>query len=95
MPTPIMITTGTTATGDIITGTCAKYIVKGMPVVTLTNPVAGPVCTGVVSASTAVNKICMGLPMADVTAVVNGANTVTGVPLATTAVNTAAVNYLI
>lgn len=90
-----MITTGTTATGDIITGTCANYLVMGMPVVTLTNPVAGPVCTGVMTSTTAVNKVIMGLPVADVTAVISGANTVTGVPLSTVAANTTATNYLI
>lgn len=95
MPTPIMITTGTTATGDIITGTCAKFIVKGMPVVALTNPVSGPACAGVMSNTTAVNKLCMGLPIADVTAMANGANPATGVPVATAAANSTAVNYLI
>lgn len=95
MPTPIMITTGTSATGDIITGTNVKFLVKGMPVVTLTNPVAGPVCTGVMTSTTAVNKICMGLPLADVTAMVTGANTVTGVPMTTVAANTTAMNYLV
>lgn len=95
MPTPIMTTTGTTATGDIITGTCAKYLVKGMPVVTLTNPVSGPACAGVMVNTTAVNKVCMGLPVADVTAMANGANPATGVPVATAAAVSTAVNYLI
>lgn len=95
MPTPIMTTTGTTATGDIVTGVCAKYLVKGMPIATLTNPVSGAACVGVLSNTTAVNKVCMGLPVADVTAMANGANPATGVPVATAAAVSTAVNYLI
>lgn len=94
MPTPIMITTGVSATGDIVTGTAVNFLVHGLPIATLTSPVAGPMCAGVLSVSTAVNKLVHGLPMANITSVATGANPITGVPVTTAAVVTTGINYI-
>ena len=72
MPTPIMVTTGTSVTGDLITGTAPTFLVKGLPIATITSPVSGAACTGVIAGSTAVNKIVHGLPMANITSMASG-----------------------
>ena len=87
MPTPIMITTGVSATGDVVTGTAVNFLVHGLPIATLTSPVAGPMCAGV-------NKLVHGLPMANITSVATGANPITGVPVTTAAVVTTGINYI-
>lgn len=94
MPTPIMVTTGTTVTGDLVTGTAPTFLVKGLPVATVTAPVAGAACTGVIASSTAVRMMVNGLPVANITATVSGANTVTGVPVTTSAMATTGVNMI-
>ncbi len=94
MPTPIMVTAGTTVTGDIITGTAPTFLVMGMPVATLTSPVAGAACTGVLASSTAVTFLINGLPAANITAMASGVNTVTGVPVTTCAMATAGVTFI-
>lgn len=94
-PTPIMITTGTSATGDIITGTAVKLLINGLPAATLTAPVAGAACTGLVAASSAAKCIVNGLPVANITAGINGVNPATGVPIATTAINSSATSFIV
>ena len=89
-----MVTTGTTVTGDVIAGTAPNYLVKGMPVATVTAPVAGAACTGVIASSTATHLIVNGLPVANITSTVSGANTVTGVPVTTSAMATTGVNVI-
>lgn len=94
MPTPIMVTTGTSVTGDIITGTAPNFLVKGLPVATMTSPVSGPACAGVIANTTAVTKLVNGLPLANITSVATGANPATGVPVTTSAMVTTGVNYI-
>lgn len=95
MPTPIMVTTGTSVTGDLITGTAVKLLVRGMPVATMTAPVSGAACTGLITATTAVNKLVMGLPMANITSAASGVNPATGAPVTTTAMATTGVNIIV
>ncbi|MEG0332918.1 MAG: hypothetical protein RR607_00395 [Akkermansia sp.] len=94
MPTPLMVTTGTTATGDIITGTCAKILVKGMPVATITSPVSGATCVGVISSTSAVKLLFMGLPAANITSPVVGAHPITGIPITVPAMMSNAINII-
>lgn len=94
MPTPIMVTTGTSVTGDLITGTAPTFLVKGLPVATMTSPVSGAACTGVVANTTAVTKIVNGLPLANVTSMATGVNPATGVPVTTSAMVTSGINYI-
>lgn len=94
MPTPIMVTTGTSVTGDLITGTTPTFLVKGLPIATITSPVSGAACTGVIAGSTAVNKIVHGLPMANITSMASGVNPATGVPVTTSAMVTAGITYI-
>ena len=84
MPTPIATIANATATGDVVVGPGGvTTIVKGLPVACLGDAVAGPMCTGVITATTAVNKICKGRPLANLGSVVTGVNPMTGVPVAT------------
>lgn len=84
MPTPIATIANLTATGDVIVGPGGiTSIVKGLPVACMGDAVAGPMCTGVITMTTAVNKICKGRPMANLGAVVTGVNPMTGIPVAT------------
>lgn len=95
MPTPIATITGLTATGDTITGPgFAKYIFKGMPVALVGDSVTGAACTGVISQTTALNRIYGGRPLAIVTSVVTGANPATGVPVSLPVAVSKVVNVL-
>lgn len=84
MPTPIATIANLTATGDVIVGPGGiTSIVKGLPVACMGDAVAGPMCTGVITMTTAVNKICKGRPMANLGSVVTGVNPMIGVPVVT------------
>lgn len=84
MPTPAATILNTTATGDAVTGPgCPLNLVNGLPVACMGDTVAGPVCTGAITVSTAVTRIVKGRPMANIGSVVFGVNPVTGVPVAT------------
>lgn len=95
MPTPIMITTGTSAMGDIITGTAPTFLVNGLPVATIGSPASGAGCVGVIVASTAVTTLINGLPVADITSTIAGANPITGVPVTLPAVMSSAVTFIV
>ena len=78
MPTPAATILNTTATGDAVTGPgCPLNLVNGLPVACMGDTVAGPVCTGAITVSTAVTRLVKGRPMANIV------NPVTGVPVAT------------
>jgi uncharacterized Zn-binding protein involved in type VI secretion len=74
MPTPIATIVNLTATGDVILGPGAPTkIFKGLPAACLGDAVAGPVCmAGVITMTTAITKIFMGRPVADMTSMVVG-----------------------
>jgi uncharacterized Zn-binding protein involved in type VI secretion len=73
-----------TATGDVIIGPGAvTTMVKGLPCACLGDPVAGPVCvSGVITMTTALNKLAKGRPQANITSLVSGVSFI-GVPVAT------------
>lgn len=80
--TPIATLVNATATGDVITGPgTPTNIVNGLPSACLGDLVTGPVVVGAVTVSTAVTRIIKGRPAANLTAVVSGANPITGVPM--------------
>ena len=84
MPTPAATLLNTTATADVVTGPGMPLnIVNGLPVACMGDTVAGPVCTGVIAMSTAVNHSIKGRPIANIGAMVTGVNPITGIPVAT------------
>ena len=84
MPTPAATLLNTTATGDIVTGPGMPLnLVNGLPVACMGDLVAGPVCVGAITLSTAVKHIVKGRPIANVTAMVTGVNPITGIPVTT------------
>ncbi|GHV46793.1 hypothetical protein AGMMS49546_35440 [Spirochaetia bacterium] len=74
MPTPVATITNLTATGDVIIGPGAiPNMVKGLPIACMGDAVAGPVCmTGVITMTTAINKLSKGRPTANIGSVVTG-----------------------
>lgn len=63
MPTPAATILNTTATGDAVTGPgCPLNLVNGLPVACMGDTVAGPVCTGAITVSTAVYAPREGTP---------------------------------
>lgn len=95
MPTPLGSLTNLTATGDLVSGPgCPSKISKGLPIACLGDAVAGAACVGTITSSLATNKIFMGRPASDVTAVVTGVNPATGVPVSTTIVMSPSSNTL-
>lgn len=80
--TPIATLANATATGDVVTGPgCPVNIVNGLPCACIGDLVAGPVVTGAITITTAVTYIIKGRPVANLTAVVTGANPITGIPM--------------
>ncbi len=82
MPTPIANLGSITATGDVVTAVYVKIIRMGTPIATLTCPVAGAALVGVITLTTAVNKIRGGLPPAVIGSLCTGVNPVLGFPMA-------------
>ena len=59
-------------------------MVKGLPVACMGDAVAGPMCIGVVTTTTAINKLAKGRPIANLGAVVTGISPpALGAPIAT------------
>ena len=84
MPTPKASLTSITATGDVVTGPgCPTRLCKGLPTACMGDAVTGAVCTGVITATTAVTRVSMGRPIANIGSVVTGVNPITGVPVST------------
>lgn len=85
MPTPVATIANLTATGDVIAGPGGiTTMVKGLPVACMGDAVAGPMCIGVVTMTTAVNKLAKGRPIANMGAVVTGScPAAMGAPIAT------------
>lgn len=85
MPTPVATIANMTATADVIIGPGGfTTMVKGLPVACMGDAVAGPMCVGVVSMTTAVNKLAKGRPIANMGAIVTGSSpAMLGAPIAT------------
>lgn len=84
MPTSSATLVNLTATGDAVTGPgMPTNLVNGLPQACMGDLVAGPVCTGAITATTAVNILTKGRPSANLGSVVTGVNPITGIPVAT------------
>lgn len=84
MPTPAATLLNASATGDVVTGPGSPLnLVNGIPMACLGDLVAGPVCVGAISVTTAVTHLVKGRPAACLTSMVAGVNPVTGIPVAT------------
>jgi uncharacterized Zn-binding protein involved in type VI secretion len=84
MPTPVATIANLTATGDVIIGPGAlTTMVKGLPVACMGDAVAGPMCvTGVITMTTAINKLAKGRPTANIGSLVTGVSML-GIPITT------------
>ena len=83
-PSPTATLTNTTASGDVIASPGAPTrILNGLPIACLGDAVTGAACVGVISETTAINRICLGRPTANLTSTVAGANPATGAPVTT------------
>jgi uncharacterized Zn-binding protein involved in type VI secretion len=84
MPTPVATIANLTATGDVIIGPGAlTTMVKGLPVACLGDAVAGPLCVaGVITMTTAINKLAKGRPSANIGSLVTGVTPI-GIPIST------------
>lgn len=84
MPTPTATLANATATGDVISGPgMPTNLCNGLPIACMGDLVAGPMCTGAITVTTAVNNLVKGRPTANLGSVVTGVNPITGVPVAT------------
>jgi uncharacterized Zn-binding protein involved in type VI secretion len=84
MPTPVATIANLTATGDVIIGPGAlTTMVKGLPVACMGDAVAGPLCVaGVITMTTAINKLAKGRPTANIGSLVTGVSPI-GIPIST------------
>jgi hypothetical protein len=84
MPTPVATIANLTATGDVIIGPGGfTTMVKGLPCACMGDVVVGPFCiTGVVTMTTALNKLAKGRPQACIGSLVSGVSVI-GIPVAT------------
>ncbi len=73
MPTPVATIVNMTATADVIIGPGGiTTMVKGLPVACMGDAVSGPMCIGVITMTTAINKLAKGRPIANLGCVVTG-----------------------
>jgi uncharacterized Zn-binding protein involved in type VI secretion len=84
MPTPVATIANLTATGDVIIGPGGlTTMVKGLPVACMGDAVAGPMCvSGVITLTTAINKLAKGRPTANLGSIVMGVSPI-GIPIST------------
>ncbi|MCR5084851.1 MAG: hypothetical protein K6A65_05050 [Succinivibrionaceae bacterium] len=84
MPTPVATLANLTATGDVVVGPGSPLtLCNGLPMACMGDAVAGAVCVGVVTATTAVTRIMCGRPVAVMGSPVTGVNPMTGIPVVT------------
>ena len=96
MPTPSATLVNLTATGDVVTGPgMPTNLVNGLPQACMGDTVTGAVCTGVITATTAINVLTKGRPSANLGSVVTGVNPITGVPVATSLVVCPNINRMV
>jgi uncharacterized Zn-binding protein involved in type VI secretion len=84
MPTPVATIANLTATGDVVVGPGAlTTLVKGLPAACMGDAIAGPMCiSGVVTMTTAINKLALGRPMANLGSLCMGVSML-GIPVST------------
>jgi uncharacterized Zn-binding protein involved in type VI secretion len=84
MPTPVATIANLTATGDVVIGPGALItVVKGLPVACMGDAIAGPMCiSGVITMTTAMNKLALGRPMANLGSLCMGVSML-GIPVST------------
>jgi uncharacterized Zn-binding protein involved in type VI secretion len=84
MPTPVATIANLTATGDVIIGPGGlTTMVKGLPVACMGDAVVGPMCiSGVITMTTAINKLAKGRPTANMGSMVMGVSPI-GIPVST------------
>jgi uncharacterized Zn-binding protein involved in type VI secretion len=82
--TPIATIANLTATGDVIIGPgCPTMLANGLPIACMGDAVAGPLCvSGVITMTTALNKLFMGRPVANIGSLVTGVSPL-GSPVST------------
>lgn len=85
MPTPVATIANMTATADVIIGPGGiTTMVKGLPVACMGDAVSGPMCIGVITMTTAINKLAKGRPIANMGSLVTGISPpMLGAPIAT------------
>ena len=84
MPTPAATLVNATATGDVVTAPGSPTnLVNCLPEACLGDVVAGAVCTGAISVTTAVTHLVKCRPAACMGSMVTGVNPITGIPVAT------------
>ncbi|MBQ3883630.1 MAG: hypothetical protein II731_01985 [Succinivibrio sp.] len=94
--TPAATLVNVTATGDVVTGPGMPLnLVNALPEACLGDLVAGPVCVGAISVTTAVNHLVKGRPAACLSSVVSGVNPVVGAPVATAVVVVPNINRIV
>ncbi|MBQ9273616.1 MAG: PAAR domain-containing protein [Succinivibrio sp.] len=94
--TPGATLVNATATGDVVTGPGAPTnLINGIPTACMGDLVAGAMCTGAISVTTAVNFLVKGRPAANLGSLVNGVNPITGIPMATALAVVPHVNRLV
>jgi hypothetical protein len=84
MPTPVATIANLTATGDVIIGPGGfTTMVKGLPCACMGDAVTGALCVaGVITMTTALNKIAKGRPQANIGSLVFGISPI-GIPVST------------
>jgi hypothetical protein len=96
MPTPIATIANLTATGDVIIGPGGiTTMCKGLPVACMGDAVAGPLCVaGVITMTTAINKLAKGRPTANIGSMVVGVSPI-GIPVSTAVLVCPNVNVIV
>jgi hypothetical protein len=96
MPTPVATIVNLTATGDVIIGPGGlTTMVKGLPVACMGDAVAGALCVaGVITMTTAVNKLAKGRPTANLGSLVTGVS-ILGIPVSTAVLVCPNVNVIV
>jgi hypothetical protein len=96
MPTPVATIANLTATGDVIIGPGGiTTMVKGLPCACMGDAVAGPLCVaGVVTMTTALNKLAKGRPQVCIGSLVSGVSPI-GIPVTTAVLVCPNVNVIV
>jgi hypothetical protein len=96
MPTPVATIANLTATGDVIIGPGGfTTMVKGLPCACMGDVVSGALCVaGVVTMTTALNKLAKGRPQACIGSLVSGITPI-GIPMATAVLVCPNVNVIV
>jgi hypothetical protein len=96
MPTPVATIANLTATGDVIIGPGGfTTMVKGLPCACMGDLVVGALCmVGVISMTTALNKLAKGRPQACIGSLVSGITPI-GIPMATAVLVCPNVNVIV